>query len=177
MILEKKQNFWWQVGELLNLHYDPDSPKYRDAPRPDSPPTPKGVVRTPTKTQTAIVADNVTYVPKTKKWIRDNSEQQPTNYKNEAVVFDWDILETPQNTAELNATRQEKLTETDLKLMKERGLDIAKAQTIKAFWFKKIPRNLAAATLSKQAKGYSEAIINPYYTVFNSALKGESPLP
>jgi hypothetical protein len=172
---QQTKGFWAYWEDLFGLTYDPNSPKYHDAPRPDTPPPQK--VRTQPKTQSVIVADNVTYVPKTKKWIRDNSGQQQPNYKSEPVVFDWDVLETPQNTAELNATRQEKLTETDLKLMKERGLDIAKAQTIKAFWFKKIPRNLAAATLSKQAKGYSEAIINPYYTVFNAALKGESPLP
>ena len=195
MILEKKQQSvrdW--LEDYFGLRYDPNSPKYRDAPKPDTPtPTKK-----PTPTKTGIVGDNVKYSVKTGTWQREivgestdnNADKSPTktdkttdtkrrvadNRPTTPTSFEWDLITAPTNTAELNQDRQEKLTATDLKLIQERGLDIAKAQTIKAFWFKKVPRNLAAGTLSKQAKGYSEAIINPYYTVFNLALKtAESP--
>jgi hypothetical protein len=190
MILQqKKQTFWDALEDYFGLRYDPNNPKYRDAPKPDTPPPTKKTTPTPTPTQ--FVGENVKYNVQTGKWLReivgestDTNADKTTNTKRRVAdqlptsptTFSWDVLTTPTNTAALNVARQEKLTELDLKLIAERGLDIAKGQTIKAFWFKKIPRNLAAATLSKQAKGYSEAIINPYYTVFNAALKfAESP--
>ena len=187
----KNQNaptVWRSLEDWLGLNYDPNSPKYRDAPRPDSPPPTQK--KTPTPTQN-FVGENVKYSPTTGKWLRENVGQntdtdadKSTDTKRRAAdntpttptTYSWDVLSTPTNTVELNNARQEKLTASDLKLITERGLDIAKAQTIKAFWFRKIPRNLAGATLSKQSKGYSEAIINPYYTVFNLAQKtAESP--
>ena len=188
MILDKKKpSVWRSLEDWLGLNYYPDDPKYRNAPKPDTPPTTR---RQPTQT-TRTVGENVEFNPRLGKWLRENVGQNTDNNADKTTdtkrrvadnkpstptTLEWDVLSTPTNTVELNNARQEKLTDAEKILLRERGLDEAKGQTIKHFWHKKISRELTAATLSRQAKGYSDRIIKEYFVVFNSALKNaESP--
>ena len=181
----KKQTAWeswiYNLKMSCGLIYDPDN--YPDAPKPDNEPT----QRKPTKTPT-ILADDVTYNVRTGKYLRtvnesvtdkntdknDNkptktTDSAPTNKDLSPTTLTWEVLQTPTKTDDLNQTRTQILTKADKMLLAERGLDEAKAQVIKEYWFKKIPRNTTAKQLATQARGYSEAIIKNYYAVFNAA--------
>lgn len=199
MIFQKQNLTGWAKIEYnlmysLGLIYDPDDPKYRDAPRPDKPPTP---TKAPTKT-TGVVGDNVKYSVKTGTWQREivaestdnnadkppTAADKPTDKKSLAadklptgLTTNWfDVLKTPTNTAQLNTDRQPLLTREDLKLVHEWGLDEAKAQTIKDYWYKGISRRKAAKLLTVTSKGYSDSIVKDYYTIFNRTIKeAESP--
>jgi hypothetical protein len=197
LIQNQKKSVWWQFEDWLGLHYDPNSPKYWDAPKPDTPPQ---KARTPTKTTTEVVADNVKFRPQTGKWMQEivgkttdtNADNTPTTTNkatdNKSVVADklptglttnwFNVLTTPTNTAQLNTDRQPLLTSDDLKLIREKGLDEAKAQTIKDYWYKGMSRRKAAELLTATQKGYSDSIVKDYYTIFNKAIKEvESPTP
>lgn len=91
------------------------------------------------------------------------------------TTMSWEILGTPTNTQDLNRLRTRTLTDADRQLLTERGMDEAKAQIIKEYWFKKVPRNVAAKMLGA---GYSVSIIGNYYALFNTIIKEtESPTP
>lgn len=185
----KKQTAWeswiYNLKMSLGMIYDPDN--YPDAPKPDNMPT----QRKPTKTPT-ILADDVTYNVRTGKYLRTVNEavtdkvtdktdkkptkttdSEPTNKDLSPTTLTWEVLPTPTKTDDLNQVKQRVLTEADRKLLNERGLDEAKGQVIKEYWFKKMPRNIASQVLGA---GYSVSIVGNYYAVYNATIKEpESP--